>query len=283
MGEPTAEWPARPDDPRPPSRSRARWGGRWRWVAAGAGVLLLLAVLMPSPLVEWAVDRAAARYQGECTEFVGLSVSDSGSWPTVVRAAAGKLRDVAVHADEVRFSNDFTIYDVDLTAEQVNVAALRFGLTDDDAIVEGGRSTALVRLDDLEAIIADWGVDLTLRGLPAGEDATGADTGPDSGDGSGSGGSGSGVSNTLAADVEVPVIGTVPTTVEVAIVDGDLELRFVALDVIPLPSVTIELPNPVTLESLEVGPDSVRVATTIDGTIASGDWACDTSTSATGA
>lgn len=274
MGDPTAEWPARPNDPRPTSRRRLRW----RWVGLGAGVVVLLAALAPSPLVEWAVDRAAARYQGECTEFVGLSVSDSGSWPTVVRAAAGKLRDVAVHAEEVRFSDDFAIYDVDLTAEEVNVAALRFGLTDDDAIVRGGRSTALVRLDDLEAIIAGWGVDLTLRGLPAGETATGADTGS-----GGSDAGGSGVSTTLAADVEVPVIGTVPTTVEVAIVDGDLELRFVALDVLPLPSVTIELPDPVTLESVAVEPDTVRVATTIDGTIASGDWACDASTSATGA
>jgi hypothetical protein len=239
-------------------------------------VVVLMVALAPSPLVEWAVDRGAARYQGECTEFVGLSVTDSGAWPTVVRAAAGKLRDVSAHADEVHFSDDFAIYDVEFTADEVDVAALRFGLTDDDAIVRGGRSTALVRLDDLEAIIADHGIDVTLTGLPA-SPGTGAETGSD-----GTGSGGSEASNLLNADVEVPVIGTVPTTVEVAVVGGDIELRFVALDVIPLPSVTIELPDPVTLRSLEVEADLVRATTTIDGTIASGDWACDAATSAAG-
>jgi hypothetical protein len=232
-------------------------------------VLLLLVALAPSPLVEWAADRGAARYQGECTEFVGLSVTDSGAWPTVVRAAAGKLRDVSAHADEVRFSDGFAIYDVELRADEVDVAALRFGMTDDDAIVRGGRSTALVRLDDLEATIAGYGIDVTLTGLPA-----------SAAPGTGSGGTSA--SNMLNADVEVPVIGTVPTTVEVAVVDGDIELRFVALDVIPLPSVTIELPDPVTLQSVEVEADRVRATTTIDGTIASGDWACDAATSAAG-
>jgi hypothetical protein len=244
-------------------------------------VLLLLVALAPSPLVEWAVDRGAARYQGECTEFVGLSVTDSGAWPTVVRAAAGKLRDVSAHADEVHFSDGFAIYDVEFTAAEVDVAALRFGMTDDDAIVRGGRSSALVRLDDLEAIIADYGIDVSLTGLPASAaPGAGSGAGGTGSDGTGSGGAGG--SNMLNADVEVPVIGTVPTTVEVAVVGGDIELRFVALDVIPLPSVTIELPDPVTLQSVEVEADLVRATTTIDGTIASGDWACDAATSATG-
>ena len=83
------------------------------------------------------------------------------------------------------------------------------------------------------------------------------------------------------ADVLVPFVGPVPTTVDMVPVDGDLELRFAALDVIELPAMVIAFPEPVRLEGVDVRGEGMRVSTTVDGTMGSSEWGCDTSASQT--
>jgi LmeA-like phospholipid-binding len=230
---------------------RRRW---WRrgplWVRIGAvlGLVVVASLLAPAPLVDPFVNRVGTRYQGECAVFRGVDIG-SGSWPAVLRAATGQLRDMTAHTDEVRFDNDFTIYDVDFSADEVNVPPVRFGLVDGDAEIRGGESSATVRLDDVERILAGWGVTVDLHG----------------------GGS------SLVADVQVPFVGPVPTNVEMVPLDGDLELRFAALDVIPLPSLVIAFPEPVALQGVDVRGDGMRVTTTVEGTMTSDQWGCDTS------
>lgn len=252
---PTEEWPppahrSRDPGPRPPGRPGRRW---WRWALGGAAVLVLSVALAPPPLVDPYANRAAAGYESECAELSGVEV-DSGAWPAVIRAGMGELRDVSAHTDEVRFENDLTIHDVDFSAERIEVAPLRFGTVDEDAVVHGGRSSATVLLDDIEAILAGYGVTVDLRG-----DRT-----------------------SMVADVLVPILGVVPTTVELVPVDGDLELRFAALAVIALPSLLIELPEPVALDSALVEGTGLRVTTTVDGTIPAEEWGCDSATSTGG-
>jgi hypothetical protein len=251
--------PGRPDLPgpahaAPPGRpERRRWwrrGPLWARVVAGLALVALAVLLAPAPLVDPFVDRTASRYQGECTTFTGLDVG-SGSWPAVLRAATGHLRGVTGHADEIRFDNDFTIHDVDFSADQVDVPPLRLGTTDADAEVRGGESSASVDLADIERILAGWNVTADLHGEGA----------------------------SLVADVQVPFVGVVPTTVDMVPVDGDLELRFAALDVIQLPSMVIAFPEPVRLRGVDVRGESMRVSTTVDGSMGSGEWGCDTSAS----
>jgi hypothetical protein len=249
----TQEWPdGGPGHLAPLPGRRRRRGPRWSRVAAGLAVLVLAVLLAPAPLVDPFVDRTAARYQGECATFTGLDAG-SGSWPAVFRAATGQLRDVTAHADEIRFDNDFTIRDVDFSADEVNVPPLRFGATDADAEIRGGKSSATVDLADIERILAGWGVTADLHGE----------------------------GTSLVADVLVPFVGPVPTTVDMVPVDGDLELRFAALDVIELPSMVIAFPEPVRLESVDVQGEGMRVSTTVDGTMGSSEWGCDTSASQT--
>src|SRR5690606_10589514 len=128
--------------------------------------------------------------------FTGLDAT-GGSWPAVARAAAGRLRDVTAQADEIRFENGSAIHDVDFRAEELIGPPLRFGWAESDTVVRGGVSSASVLFDDIERIVAGYGVTVDLR-----NDA-----------------------GSLVADVQVPLLGPVPTTVELAAVDGDLELR----------------------------------------------------------
>ena len=251
------EWPRGRPGERPghlaPSPERRGWWRRWPlWsrVAAGLALVGLAVLLAPAPLVQPFVDRAASRYEGECATFTGVEAG-SGSWPSVLRAATGRLRNVTAHADEIRFDNDFTIHDVDFRADEMNVPPLRFGATDADAEIRGGESTASVDLADIERILAGWGVTADLHGEGA----------------------------SLVADVQVPLVGPVPTTVDMVPVDGDLELRFAALDLIPLPSMVIAFPEPVRLRGVDVRGETMRVSTTVDGTMGSSEWGCDTSAS----
>jgi hypothetical protein len=238
--------------PRPPERRWWRRGPLWARVLGGLALVGLAVLLAPAPLVDPFVDRTASRYQGECATFTGLDVG-SGSWPAVFRAATGRLRGVSAHADEIRFDNDFTIHDVEFSADQVNVPPLRFGATDSDAEIRGGESSASVDLADIERILAGWGVTADLHGEGA----------------------------SMVADVQVPFFGVVPTTVDMVPVDGDLELRFAALDMIQLPSMVIAFPEPVRLRGVDVRGESMRVSTTVDGTMGSDEWGCDTSASQT--
>jgi hypothetical protein len=161
-----------------------------------------------------------------------------------------------VRADEVVFNQDFPIHDVEFEADEIGVAPLRFGTDGGDAVVRGGWSSATIRFGDIERALADIGVDAALRW-----------------DG-----------GRLVADVQVPFLGPVATTVDSRQAGTDLELIFTALEVITLPALQIEFPEPVAFESLGppddvAGPDGVRIATSIDGKFESDTWGCDTSTS----
>lgn len=214
-------------------------------VAALAG-LTVAVLLAPTPLVQPLADRAARGYEGRCAAFTGVAV-DPGSWPVVARAVVGRMRGVSTHADEVTFDNGAVFHDVAFSAEQVNGPPLRFGAGGQDAEVRGGVSSATVRLDDIEASLASEGITVDLRA-----------------DG-----------EALIADVEVAVVGVVPTTVEVVPVDGDLELRFAPFDAFPLPPLTIALPDPVAVQTVDVASDGVRVSSTVEGTLPAEEWGCD--------
>jgi hypothetical protein len=216
------------------------------------GVVAVGVALVPEAFVHPFVERAAARHRSECVQVTGFRVLDAGAWPAVLRAAAGQVRDVSMHADEALFNRDLSIYDVWFSADEIEVAPLLFGMDDGDAVIRGGESRATMRFGDIERVVADYGVDLTLRWDAA----------------------------KLVADVQVPVLGVVPTTVDLQPVDGDLELRFAALDVIPLPSLLIDLPETVAFRSYDPAAGGVQLATAIDGTVTSDDWACDAGTEA---
>ena len=189
------------------SRPRGAGGGRGlRRVLAAAGVLVAAVLLAPTPLVRPLADRAARGFEGPCATFTGVEV-DPGRWPVVARALAGRMRGVSTHADEVAFDNGAVFHDVEFSADQVNGPPVAFGLRSRDTGIRGGRSSATVHLDDLERSLADEGLTVDLH----------VDAGA------------------LVADVEVPVLGAVPTAVEVLPVDGDIELRFAPYDAFPLP------------------------------------------------
>lgn len=247
--------PPAPPEPPPGHRGRrwwpARWSRRWRWALGGLAALVLAVALAPPPLVDPVVDRAAGRYESECAELSGVDV-DSGSWPAVVRAGLGDLRNVSAHTDEVRFGDGLVIHDVDFTADRIEVPPMRFGLVEGDAVVHGGRSTATVLLADIERLLSTGEITVDLRGE----------------------------GSSMVADVQVPLIGVVPTTVELVPVDGDLELQLAALAVIALPSLRISFPEPVSLEAVEVRGAGLHVTTSVEGTIGADTWACDAGTSA---
>jgi hypothetical protein len=218
-------------------------------VLAGLGGLVVAGLLAPAPLVDPIVDRTAYRYEGRCARFTGVDV-DSGAWPVVARAAIGRLSGVSVRTEEVRFDNGFALHDVEFSAEQIEAAPLPFGLVDQDAEIQGGRSSSTVLFEDLERIVSAYGVTVGLRA---------------------EGGA-------MMADVEVPVIGTMTTTVDLAPVGGDLELSYGVLDAIALPASVLDFPEPLALERIEVRATGLRVETTVEGTITSQDWGCDTTT-----
>jgi hypothetical protein len=229
------------------SRAGEWWRRRWRRVLVVACVVALVLGLMPESLVHPFVERAVDRHGGECVEMDGFEVLDAGSWPVVARAATGRMRGVATHADEVVFGQDFPIHDVWFTADEIDVAPMRFGMDGGDAEVKGGRGRATVLFTDLEASAADFGVDMTLRWDGA----------------------------RLVSDVQVPVLGILPTTVDLQGADGDLEMHYTALDVLELPPFVLELPDPVAYDAYSPRPDGIEVATTIDGTITADTWACE--------
>ena len=242
---PPAEPPADVSDrSRPSEPSRRRRGRRVPALLAGLIVVVLLA---PTPLVQPFADRAGRGYEGRCAEMAGVEV-DPGAWPVVARAAAGRMRDVSTHADEIRFDNGVTYHDLDFSAAEVNGPPLRFGLANQDAEVRGGVSSATVRLDDLERGLGDEGITVDLH----------AETG------------------SLVADVEVPVIGVVSTAVEVVPVEGDLELRYEGFDAVPLPPLRIEMPEPIEVQAVAIAEDGIRVTSAVDGTITAQDWGCAT-------
>jgi len=249
-----AQPPAAPPPPtadpttEPPAAGPARplWRRRRYRVLAVLGAVVVAVLLAPAALVEPFVDRAVHAYEGRCAEFTGVEI-DSGSWPVVGRAALGQLRGVSSHTERIRFDNGFTLHDVDFSADQVNGAPLRFGLVEQDADIRGGESAATVLLADVEDALAAYGgtVELHVEG------------------------------ETLMADAEVPVVGNVPTTVDLVPVDGDLELRFAALDAFDLPPVVIDFPDPIVLQGVELQDEGVRVTSTVDGTMTTQDWGCD--------
>jgi hypothetical protein len=228
-----------------------RGSRRWPRIAIGAGALLAVAALVPEPAVRPFVERAVDRHGSDCVELTGFRVVDAGRWPVVLRAAAGKLQDVAVEADEVSFDGGFAIHDVRFRADEIGVAPLRFGTDGGDAVVRGGRSSATLRFDGLERALADLGVDATLRW-----------------DG-----------ERLVADVQVPFLGIVPTTVDGHEAGGDLELAFAPLDLITLPPLRIDFADPFAFDGLgrpldTPTRDAVRIDATVDGTLPSTTWAC---------
>jgi hypothetical protein len=224
-----------------------------------AGVVVLLVALAPGPAVAPFVERAVERSPSECVQVVGFELDDAGGWPVVLRAATGQVGRVEARADEVVFAGvdgEFPIHDVRFRADQIGVAPLRFGTDHGDTEVRGGRSSATIRFTDLERALSGIGVDATLRWE----------------------------ADRMVADVQVPFLGAVPTTVDWRAAAGDLELVFTALEVITLPALRITFPDPVAFDRLDPAdgptPDAgVRVATTIDGTIDSDTWACETTTS----
>lgn len=213
------------------------------------GGLAVVGLLAPAPLVDPIVERTAYRYEGRCARFTGVDV-DSGDWPVVARAALGRLSGVSMRTDEVRFDNGFALHDIEFSAERIHAAPLPLGLVDQDAEIRGGRSSSTVLFDDLEQILSAFGVTAELRA----EDGV------------------------MKADVEVPVIGVVTTTVDLAPVDGDLELSYDVLDVVELPAVVLEFPEPLALEHIELGDDGLRAEAAVEGTITAQDWGCDTTT-----
>lgn len=208
-------------------------------------VMALLVLLAPTSLFDPLVRRAVSRYGGSCTELVGVEV-DSGSWPVVARALAGRYRDVSMHVEEMR-ADGFSYHDVTFSAAEVDVAPLGGLLSERDVQVRGGTASATVRFADIERVIAASGTTVHLR----------AD-GP-----------------TLVADVEVPLLGPVPTTVTITPVDGDMELVFAPLDVFTLPPVRVPVPAPLSLREVEVGSDALRFDSTVDGAVRSDELGCD--------
>jgi hypothetical protein len=253
------------DQPRPPRHpSPDVLGGgpddagprRWRrWVllvAVATGVLALLLLVVPTSLVDPLTRRAVSGYGGSCADLLGVDV-DSGTWPVVARAAAGEHRDVATQVDELRIGG-FSYYDVRFSAERVEVAPL-FGLLGDRSTqVHGGASAATVRFHDVEEAVAAYGVTAQLRGE----------------------------GSTLIADVEVPFVGPVPTTVEITPLEDDMQLVFAPLDLVELPPVRIPFPAPAAFRSVDVEGDALRIHATVDGHLRSGAFGCDTASNPPG-
>lgn len=236
---------------------RRRRGRSWRRrlvIGAVAAVVLLavLVLLAPTSLVDRYARRAVSDYGGTCAELVGVDV-DSGAWPVVARAAAGQHRDVTMHVDELRVDG-FTYHDVSFTAREMEVAPL-FGLVSDrETVVHGGESSATARFDDIEEVIAAYGTPVDLREQGA----------------------------TLVADVQVPLLGAIPTSVRIASVDGDMELVFAPLDLVTLPPVRIPFPAPAAFQSVEVAEDAIRIDVTVDGPLRSEELGCDAASNTPG-
>lgn len=224
---------------------------RWRWVLAVLGVLVLAILLAPTAVVNPIARRAVSGYGDGCAEISGLQV-DSGSWPVVLRAVTGRLDDVSVEIDEVRFDT-FSVYDVRTSASTVRVAPLGLSLAGGDPKVQGGETSSTMLFADIERIYAEYDVPLTLR--------------RDELD-----------SSRLIADVDVPLVGPVPTAVTVTPSEGDLELVLAPLDMFELPPIRITSAEPFDVRSVDLRDDAIRVGSTFEGTLSSDGFACDVAT-----
>jgi hypothetical protein len=242
--------PPGPDGGTTPGGPRPRWSRR-RLVLLGLGVaslvVVLLVLLVPTSLVDRVTRRSVSGYGGSCAELLGIDV-DSGDWPVIARAATGHYSGVSTHVDELRLDG-FSYYDVSFSADRIDVAPLFGVLSDRQTTVHGGEASATVRYEDIEAAIAEAGstVDLTVQG------------------------------SSLVANVDVPFLGPVPTTVDITPVEGDMQIVFAPLDMIELPPITVPFPAPTRLREVVVEDDALQVDSTVDGTLRSGDFGCDAS------
>jgi hypothetical protein len=160
---------------------------------------------------------------------------------------------VSTHVDELRIEG-FSYYDVRFSADRVDVAPAFGLLSDRGTQVHGGRSSATVRFDDIEAVVASYGTTVALRRQ----------------------------GSTLVADVQVPFLGPIPTTVEITPVDGDMELVFAPLDLVELPPVRVPFPAPAAFRAVDVGDDALRIDATVDGPLRSGELGCEPAASTAG-
>jgi hypothetical protein len=204
-------------------------------------------LLAPTPVLDALARRSVAGYGGECAELDGIDVR-SGSWPVVARAALGHVDAVSAEIDEIRLEDPQLAYhDISFSAARIDVGPLGGLVGSDDIEIEDGTATVTVLFDDLEGLLADHGFTVALTSR----------------------------AGSVAAAISVAGLGELPTTVNVAAVDGRLELEFVPLDLITLPPLPVTLPDPVVVRSVEVQPDGVRVDTTIDGTLHPSGFTCD--------
>jgi hypothetical protein len=213
-------------------------------VLTGLGLALATVLLAPTAVVDVVVARIASGFGSECAELAGVDVH-SGSWPVVARAITGHLQDVTVDVEEVRLRT-FAVHDVNFAVASADVAPLGGALVAHEADVRDGQATATLRFTEIERIVADHGVDMTVR-----RDGSGA-----------------------VADVDVPLVGPVPTGITVAPADGQLEIRLAALDRVALPPLRITPAEPFRIEAVEVLDEGVQVGLTFDGRLAAGDSHC---------
>jgi hypothetical protein len=223
----------------------------WRRVLAVLGVVVLLILLAPAAVVNPIARRVVSGYGGDCAELSGVRV-DSGSWPVVLRAVTGRLSDVSVEIDEIRFDT-FSIYDVSSSASSIRVRPLGLAAAGGDAKVQGGETSSTLLFADIERIYAEYDVTLTLRR---------DDLDP----------------SRLIADVDVPLLGPIPTGVTITPAEGDLELVLAPLDMFELPPIRITSAEPFEASSVDIGDEAVRIESTFEGTLGDDDFACDVAT-----
>lgn len=254
----------------------------WRRVLAALGIVvmpvLLLVLLAPAAIVDPIVRNNVSGYGDGCAELVGVSAS-AGRWPVVLRALTGRLSDVSVEIDEVHFG-DFEVRDVRTSAERVEVPPLGLSLGADEVEVSGGETSSSLPFDEIEDAYAELDITLTLRrdadpaqGTPGGTDPAGT-----SGGTAVAGDAGTTGQARLIADVEVPFIGAVPTTVAITPVDGDVEIALAPFEYFWLPAFRIASEDPFEVRSVEVQEDAVRFTSTFEGTLRAEDFGCDVTT-----
>jgi hypothetical protein len=216
----------------------------WRRVLAGLALIMAVVLLAPTAVVDAVVTRTVSAFGSDCVALSGLDV-DSGSWPVVARAVAGRLQDVSGEVDEVRF-DAFAVHDVSFTVDEADVAPLGGGLVAREADVRGGAATGTLRFTEIERIIADHGVDATVRRE----------------------------GRRVVAEVDVPIVDSLSTGLTVAAADGGLDIRLAPLDQFTSPPLHITPSEPFRIEDVDVLDDGVQVDLAFDGELAAGDSHC---------
>jgi hypothetical protein len=205
-------------------------------------VLVVGALLLPTPVVDGLAAGPVSRLGGDCAELVGVDVH-SGRWPVIGRLVAGRYEDVAADIDEIRLPElGLAYHDVRFTATRVEVGTLG-GLLDDEVWVHEGAVAATLRFATMEAALRDHGVTAELT-----EQA-----------------------GSVRAEVEVPLLGTFPTTVHVVPAGTAVELELVPLDAFSLPPVPVELPAPAEARAVVVDDEGVHVDAAIEGRLPAAD------------